>query len=278
MGTEDRPFCEFSDAATTVPEGGEGVIRLLSPAWVFDVQIDGGRSIAVLAARENARFGTGDFTSGNWIAIDVVDSNVFLDSIVVNSNGYGISVRGEGARLYLDNVVVASTAGGVNVAEGAEAFLRNATVVSQHGGQSHGLVMGTARLEMVYSTIIATEGSPLYCDNGSEVVVRNSILLTTEGIGDTIVACDNLSASFSALSTAGDVDGVGVVEVGFFEFDRWFQSPLVDLPSLRLTSQGATLFRGLATWEDGDPPSDADGHPRPSVQGTADYPGHDVPG
>ena len=110
-----------------------------------------------------------------------------------------------------------------------------------------------------YSTIFggAFDSYGLRCTSGT-ATVRNSIV-TTRGDNDALV-CPGATVSNSAVENSADTD--------------WF----VDYNSgdASLTAAGQAQFMDIAIWEDGDPPFDFEGDPRPATDGSADYPGADT--
>ena len=89
------------------------------------------------------------------------------------------------------------------------------------------------------------------------------------------VACAAANITYSA--TEGGVAGEGNVAAGMFPGGSpgdWF----VDYTTgnFHIQNDGLTLFGDVAQWQEGDPPTDIDGEPRPTVDGTADYAGADL--
>ena len=119
------------------------------------------------------------------------------------------------------------------------------------------------------STLGAYLGATVFVEVGSLVTARNSIIGTA--IGDS-TDCPRLVASYSAFDQS--VAGAGNVDLGTFELG-WFDDFVGIDP--HLTKAGEAVFADVAEWNDGDPPADIDGEPRPNMDGAPDYAGADVP-
>ena len=68
-------------------------------------------------------------------------------------------------------------------------------------------------------------------------------------------------------------DSATEADVGFDA--AWFMGYATG--DFRLSTSGDTTFADVAEWREGDPPTDIDGHPRPTTDGQPDHAGADVP-
>jgi hypothetical protein len=165
---------------------------------------------------------------------------------------------------------VQNTGGGIVAQGGAELTLRNCFV----GGnvEANVLDLQGATAEVLYSTLGAGLGvtASIVCDAPSMATVRNSLVVSRSD--DDEVICANLDATYTAAETL--LDGTGNVALGTMDV-AWFAG--FNGGDFDLTAMHPVIIDTAALWTTGDPPTDIDGQPRPTVDGTADYAGADVP-
>jgi hypothetical protein len=124
-----------------------------------------------------------------------------------------------------------------------------------------------ASASVLYSTVTAsTFGTTpaLGCTMPVAVDVRNSIIVSQGGTSPDELSC--AAATIVASATEADV---GPFNAG------WFVN--FNGGDYHLTASGTATFADLASWSTGDPSTDIDGDLRPTVDGTPDYAGADVP-
>ena len=133
-----------------------------------------------------------------------------------------------------------------------------------------------ARRAILTRHLVDTNASAasLKCSNDTDGTVTNSILLGSSGAAS--VECAGIEVGYSAVdseklvpngSTNTFVDGG--YNLGWFvnpQSGNYHLKPGVDTP-----------FEGAGLWVNGQPTTDYDGDPRPTVDGTVDYVGADIP-
>ncbi|MEX1368024.1 MAG: hypothetical protein AB1Z98_33145, partial [Nannocystaceae bacterium] len=133
-----------------------------------------------------------------------------------------------------------------------------------------GISVAASTATVSYSTVARNDDADtdsLLCTGGVDVRVIDSILVGRDAGS---VDCPTAVIEFCAT----DEPIAGNTEVGAANA-AWFIN--VTGGNFSLTPLGATVFDGIAQWDDGDPPFDIDGDPRPTTSGTPDYAGADIP-
>jgi len=165
--------------------------------------------------------------------------------------------------------IVQNAGGGVLAQNGAELVLRNCFV----GGNAEANVLDIqgSTATVLYSSVGAGLGvtAAVVCDAGSMVDVRNSILVSRSNDDELQCTMATVNNSATELDIGGTNTSAGPMEVSWFED---FNSG-----DFHLTTMVPIAVGGAARWEEGDPPTDIDGDPRPAVDATPDYAGADVP-
>jgi hypothetical protein len=276
-GPADYPT--IAAAVAAVGDGMHGVIVVheLDAGDIYGpVTITNGKTIALLAAPGEAPIVQG--TGGNpGLRVEGPGTILYMDGLRLrNGDVQGLVV--DGAFAWVDRSrIVQNTGGGVLAQNGAELTLRNCFVGGDISDRT-ALEVDGATASVIYSTLGSGtfNASALTCTTPVAVDVRNSVLVTRGGSPPDEVACAAANITYSA--TEGAVAGVGNVAVGMFPGASpgdWF----VDYTTgnFRLQNQGLTVFANIARWTAGDPRTDIDGDARPSVDGTPDFAGADVP-
>jgi len=204
--------------------------------------------------------------NGNDTALAVTEAQVDVRDCELASNDIlGLSC-GEGSRVDIRRSrVVQNTGGGIVASSGCELNVENCFV----GGDVEvaGIDINDASATVLYSTVTAsTFGTvpALGCSSPMVVDIRNSIIVTQGGASP-----DELSCATATVTNAATEAEAGMFDVGWFEdFNGG---------DYGLTASGAMAFENLAQWQDGDPPTDIEGDPRPEVDGSPDHAGADVP-
>jgi len=96
------------------------------------------------------------------------------------------------------------------------------------------------------------------------VELRNSIVVSQGGTSPDEFSCMGATVTTSALEA----------DLGSFD-TAWFTD--FNAGDLSLTALGEMTFSELASWREGDPPTDIDGDLRPTMDDTPDFPGADIP-
>ena len=116
---------------------------------------------------------------------------------------------------------------------------------------------------MLYSTLTRTTnfGDPVVaCSGGAATDIRNSLIVNESNMAGEELDCDaNVVTSVLEASTS-PTDWMSGFDSGNYE----------------LTSPDIAWLTA-ATWMAGDPPTDIDGTPRPTVDGTEDVAGAHIP-
>ena len=256
----------IQNAITAVPNGAEHAVVITGGSGLHTITVDGGKTIAIVSDSTTVRSIQGNSGSPG-LRVSSNNTSVFLHRVRLfnNADDVGIEVT-SGASLFADSTQVAQNAGGgITLASGTSAQLRNCMVAGEGGDPGIPAVTSTGgTLDILYSTLgldFNNGGPTLECSGGT-VTVRNSIVVSDSSVAGSASLCP--SADIQASFVDNDSGA-----------DAWFAS--IGTGNYTLTAAGQTQFDGFAVWQDGDPPFDFDGDARPNVDGTADYAGADVP-
>jgi hypothetical protein len=258
-------------AVAAVDDGTHGVIIVHDRDDGLEYQgalIDGAKTIALLVAPGEAPVIRGSM--GNpGVAVEGAGTILYMDGLTVSlSPGQGLRVTE--AFAWVDrSSIVQNTGGGILAETGAELTVRNCFVGGNGSGLagSFGIDVSGADVQVLYSTVARNDEATIdsiRCMGGT-VEVRNSIVV---GRDANSIECPGISIANSALDEdIGGNTNVGPADVA------WFVNATSDF---HLTPMGATTFADIAQWTTGDPTTDIDSEPRPTVDGTADYAGADL--
>jgi hypothetical protein len=192
----------------------------------------------------------------------IIDAaNVYMQGLFVLGNSRGVDAAG--ANVWLDRMhVIDGTGGGVAVSGGASATIRNSVIAG--GNDTAALSATDATLDVLYSTIVGAFGtaSSLACTDDVTIDVRNSLLVTFGD--DPEIACTT------------DTFDNNLTEVELGEpAPNWFVN--VNGGDYHLTENTPAMVLSAGEWHQGDPLVDLDGDLRPTLRGSADVVGADVP-
>lgn len=259
-------------AVADVPNGGHGVIvvHALDNDSIYltgglGFRVVGAKTIALLAAPGELPVIQG---TGGPPSLRVADPGtvLYVDGLTFAGNTSGLSLRVDSDALaWVDRSrIVQNSGGGILVELGGTLLLRNSFVAGPVDGDA--IAVDGATLSLAYSTIGAGpvgvgRTRALFCENERGIDARNSILLSLDD--DPEVECSAVVLTNSATEA----------EVGFSA--AWFADYVNG--DFSLSATGARTFAGVARWQDGDPTTDINGSLRPTVSGTADYAGADLP-
>ncbi|MCX4248125.1 right-handed parallel beta-helix repeat-containing protein [Paraliomyxa miuraensis] len=268
----------LSAAVMSFAAGAEGTIIVHAGDYNESVTVDGGRVLAFLAAELGPTVDPPRWVrnSGMTPQLTITDATVVMDGIQVSGNQSNIppGVRVDGGRAWLDRSrIVINLGGGIVAQNASELVLRNCFVGGDQSDVDAVMIDGSTA-SVLYTTVGGGNGSfgmarALSCTAGSDVTIRNSILAALDDIPE--LACSMATVSYSASETAimgADNVTLGPVQAGWFAGYPTGDFTLAS-PPVQLTN--------AAQWEDGDPPSDIHGDLRPTIDGSADYAGADVP-
>lgn len=255
----------------------EGTIIVHAGTYNEAVTVSGGRVIGLLAASGELPEWLRTMDPNAPQLTVGVGTTVLLDGLQLSGNDSSddAAVLINGGRAWLDRSrVIGNPGGGIVAQSNAELVLRNCFV----GGSVNGvaaLVINDATAAVGYTTIIGGLGSlaeGLSCTSGATVSVADSIVLLQSD--NPAVTCDPAIFDHSASEVV--LPGTANENVGSFDdLSDWFTN--VATGDFALSMTGAVVFADIAVWQAGDPPTDIDGDPRPTTDGTSDYAGGDVP-
>jgi len=232
----------------------------------LDVQ---GDTVAILAAPGESPVVQG--TGGAAALSASSGATVYADGMRFALNGSAEGVAVDDAAIWLDRTrIVQNTGGGLTLTNGASATVRNC-FVGGNVSDAVALRIDSASANISYSTVVAASfgaGAALRCITPGAVNVRNSIFVMQGA--DPEIDCDDATVTYTATESgvagAGNVALSNVVASWFVNLSNDFH---LNMPP------GDVLT--TAQWNTGDAATDIDGVPRPSVDGTADVAGADVP-
>lgn len=299
-GSESKPYCEIQDAVATVGKNDPTVVWVIpSGVYADKVSVESSRIIAIRSSTAaDVRLETdgtdallvnqGSITLLDHVKLGypsedrgIVCSGGSLwadDSSVVNRLDLGIDGMSGCDLVLRRSSVINNTGGGIQLS-GGSLRLVNSFVVANGGGFSEIGGIGTsqgATLDLLYSSVISNQATDqlklsMGCSNDTSGVVRNSILLGTTG-GGASFECGGLEYEYNALDN-GKIGGTNTyIESGLDP--AWFVKPQTGDFHLK---PGNVQFKDVALWINGDPSGDVDGDARPTVDGTGDYAGADIP-
>ncbi len=262
-GGGGRDFETLSAALAGIPVSGERVAILHETVLPYTeaITVDSGRAVAILAAEGEEPVWRSEM--GPHLRVNA-GSQVWLHRIAMGEgNTSAAAVEASGGEIHVQRAVIEGRIGGALTAtSGARVHLEN--TIAQGGGS------GTAAIEIEdadvlisYSTIamwITSGESVVNCAPGGGLVVSDSIIANYAFEEVEEVTCDGADVTTSSLVTSFDAEEV------------WFVAPSSDYH----LAPGHP-FGDVAEWNFGDPLIDIDGDLRPSVDGSPDVAGADVP-
>lgn len=258
-------YATIDAAVNSFAMGAEGTI-VIHGSGPFDdsVILNGDRTVAFLANPGDAPRWV--LAGGGLPQLSVDGSTALLDGLRLSGNADDLGIVVDGGRAWVDRSrIIDNNGGGILAQASAELVLRNCFV----GGSINviGVEVVDASASVLYSTITTSTfaAAPAFgCTTPVTVDIRNSIIVSQGGTSPDELSC--MAANVTSSATEADVGAL---------VPTWFAN--FDTGDFHLTGSGAATFAGIAQWQAGDPPTDIDGNPRPSDDGTADHAGADVP-
>ena len=252
-------------AIDEVANGAEHAIVITGDGAEQTIVVDAGKTIAIVSNNTSTKDIDGN-EGAPTLTVTGAGTTVFLHRIRLTLNGddVGVAVQTPAALFADSSQVSQNTGGGISIATGASAQLRNCMVAGDGGDPGVPAVTSTGgTLNILYSTLgldFNNGGPTLECSGGT-VTVRNSIVVSDSSVAGSALQCPgaDIQASFVDNDSGADI---------------WFAS--MSTGSYHLTAAGQAQFVDVAVWEDGDPPFDFDGDARPAVDGSPDYAGADT--
>jgi hypothetical protein len=266
-GSEAMPFNSFADALALIGDGEEGTIYLgtVGP-HTEQLVVFSGRTVAAIG------------NSLGWIqfsgapAIDVNQgATIFVDQLAVaGGNDLGMRCNGCGAWISRSRLVD-SDDGCLSVQGSADVRVSNTFIGGNLLGFPAVSVSG-GDLTVVYSTVAGgSNSSPALSCLAGVVDVRNSLIVAVQAEPE--VDCDSATLTNNAM----EMVQAGNTQIGEAFNVNWFADFSGGDFGLSGPAPAPGTIATAAAWQTGDPATDIDGDARPSVDGTADYAGADIP-
>jgi hypothetical protein len=257
-------------AVMMVPDGGFGVIFLHSASYAAGAHIDGNKTIALLAAPGVSPIIHG--VSGDpGLRVQGAGTALYMEGVEVSFTPLGaVGVEVTEALAWLDRSrVVMNTGGGILATGDASLTLRSCFV----GGDTnnvHALETDGASATVLYTTLAAGFGAAtaLTCNTGDVVAVRNSLWVAQTD--DDEVSCPDALIEHSAAEQ--DLGGTNVLLDAMVP--SWFEN--FGTGDFHLSGTHPVSIETAAQWRVGDPATDIDGEPRPTVHEAPDFAGADL--
>lgn len=231
------------------------------------VQGSGGAPALTISASGNLFLVDLAITGGPSTGITINGGKVWIEQARITTNAaQGISMNG-GSAWVERSEIVNNTGGGIVVDGGGMLMLENSFVGGSSNNPAINAMVGTVEVNFSTAALAPAIATPsLSCAGGADVVVRNSIITSTNPAAE--VACPSAMILGSALEMAmGDNVALGDVDI------NWFADYLAG--DFHLAGVYPMDISTAATWESGDPSTDIDGDTRPVTDGTPDFAGAD---
>lgn len=267
-------------AALPAINGGELAVLVIheldgGAAYQSGINIAGNRIIALIAApgEQPVLQGTGGNPS---LTITGAGTVIYLDGVdLMLASDVGLHV--DASLVWVDRSrIVQNSGGGILAENGAQLTVRSAFVGQDTSSQVSISVDGSDMV-ILNSTVLGGFGmstAALQCTGGSAVDIRNSVFATLSTNAE--LTCPGAAISYSVAEV--NPGGEGSVALG--PVDETIMADLfVDYTAgdFHLATGGAMTFADVAQWQTGDPITDIDGDPRPTVDLTPDFAGADIP-
>lgn len=301
-GAKTDPLCGLDEAFARINSGDATGVALRVKAGDYTVagslRVPAGRIVGLVAASEGSEFSISSPTAPTVLV--EANGRLLLDGVEIEkSSGDGVGCTD--ATMWLDRLMVASSASRGVTAEGCAVKMRRSVLVSNaiagaqiFGGELHvensfitrngnfedpggGIYLGGgAKLDAVYTTFVdnvAPAGNPysVACDVDAakeSAKLRNSIAMNK----GTNTLCEGASVATTAWTTM-DAQGASNLVVDFNSLDMYLVEDAGIVGVYRAIP--GTKLDQLAMWQDGDPRVDFDGDARPSGANSPDFAGAD---
>ena len=272
-GSSSMPLCSISDAVDAIPNGDASVIRIAEASTSYNeaVVVDAGKVVAFLANDgDSPRWRT----NGDPTLRVAGGTSVALLSDIRLRDGTEVGLEVDAAQVWVDRCRIVQNDGGGIVASNNANLVVHSSFVGQGNPDTIAIEATDSTLDVLYSTLlggstVVESPAALACDTGSDVTVRNSFLVSAST--DPELTCAGADVTYTASETA--ISGTGNQALGNLTGD-WFADfadgdYLLDIPPAALLT--------TAQWQTGDPTTDIDGDARPTVDGSDDVAGADIP-
>ncbi len=302
-GTQEKPFCEIDDAVDSINKNSPTIVWVVpsASAYTGQVAVSSSQIVAIRSADSNlARLevnGKAGLTVyGGLALIDHLQigyasedpgvtcssgGSIWVDdSRIVNRKQIGVDAGSNCELVFRRSEISANSGGGVQQS-GGSLRMENTFVVGNGNGFSEvGGISTTqgAELDLVYVSLLANNsknktGKSMSCSAETSGLVENSIILDDDA-GVASVECAGLTFEYSVLDNCKLATGTNTCKENGLEA-AWFVSPQTN--NFHIKAGSMNPFKDAALWINGQPLTDYDGDPRPTVDGSVDYAGADVP-
>jgi hypothetical protein len=247
------------------------IVHAAMPDYNEAVVVGGGRVVAFLAAQDVASPPRWLLGAGGTSQLTVLeDATVLLEGLRLSGNADDVGISVNGGRAWVDKSrIVANLGGGIVAQNAAELVLRNCFVGGDVNDRT-ALEVDGSTAQVVYTAVGAGFGAStaLTCDETANVTARNSLFVARSDANE--LMCDGTFEHNAAEMSLGGTN----VMLGAMN-TNWFGDFATG--NFHLSAMHPPAIATAARWNTGDPPTDIDGDPRPTTDGSPDYAGADVP-
>ncbi len=301
-GSQEKPFCEIGTAVDSVAKNSPTIVWVVpsASAYTEQVAVSSSKIVAIRSVNSSlVRLEVNDKAGltvyGGLTLIDHLQiaetspdpgvtcnsgGSIWIDdSRVMDRKAIGVDASSNSKLVFRRSEIAENTGGGVQQS-GGSLRLENTFVTGNGGDFSEVGGIATSQgteLEMVYTSVLANNsadntGKSMSCSADTGGVVLNSILLGTGAAAS--VECAGLTFGYSVLDNCKIAVGTNTCKENGLEA-AWFVSPQTN--DFHIKAGSMNPFKDAALWINGQPWTDYDGDPRPTVDGSIDYAGADVP-
>lgn len=242
--------------------------------YTQDVLVSGDRTLAILAAPgESPRL---QGLAGDTLSL-TSGATVYLDRVAILGNTTGRGLLVDDATVFVDRSrIVQNTSGGIRAQNGAQLSIRS-SFVGQDATSQISISLDSSTTSVLNTTVTGGFGMgtiALRCTGGGSTEIRNSLLATLSSTPE--ISCIGAQVSHSVAES--NPGGEGSVALGPAD-----ESTMTELfvgystGDFHLAPSHPIAIDTAALFQLGDPPTDIDGDPRPTVDATPDFAGADVP-
>lgn len=262
-----REYGSISSAVSALGTGATTLIIHAGTTYGDSVLIGSGMRLAFLAA---------DGERPQWsglLPVTVAGGTLYVDGLRIQGSNTAVELESDGLA-WIDRTEIVQAVIGVETRDSSVAVIRSSMIGYYSSASiSPMAAYDNSSVVVIDSTLFGYypggAGTNLVCSPSGTVEVRGSILI---GQDDGVPDCMDADISYSAIN--GGAPGTGNVDVGSFR-TSWFVSYSGE--DYHLTPGGFVTFADIAQWQTGDPTTDIDGDPRPTIDNALDYAGADVP-
>ncbi|KIG14937.1 hypothetical protein DB30_06239 [Enhygromyxa salina] len=267
-GSEGAPYCDIGDALANAPVEPLLVIHAqdLDTPYLETNLIS--NTVAMFAAAGEHPVLQGVNMSA---PLTVAPSGLlFLRGVAMTgtqNGGEGLAITG--GQAWIEQAKITNNAGGGILVDGGGTLVLENSFVGGDVSNKAAIDIVDGALQMSFTTVGSGFGTSaaLRCTDGGATTVRNSLLVSASDADE--VQCSGVSVTDSALEMSmGNNVALGALMADWFlDFDSGDFHLIPNMYPAAIDT--------AATWQTGDPPTDIDGDPRPTQDGTPDFAGAD---